>query len=98
IHWRQCGASGRLSPRLNTDQGRQWLYSWVKAPSHYYPRTAMPNLFLDPIAVTDPSGHPTGRTTDPAADIREYLLSVPTDWKPEQTTPAADLSPDEMAA
>jgi hypothetical protein len=58
----------------------------------------MPNLFLDPIAETDATGNPTGKTTDPAADIMAYLLSVPTDWKPEQVAPTADLSPDEMLA
>src|SRR4029079_19110341 len=98
IHSTQGPDLSRLSAKLNTEKGQKWLYSWLKAPNHYYPRTAMPNLFLDPIAETDPLGNPTGKTTDPAADIREYLLSVPTDWKPEQTTPAADLSPDEMLA
>ena len=47
------------------------------------PRTVMPNLFLDPIAETDAQGKPTGPVTDPAADIMAFLLSVPTDWKPE---------------
>ena len=43
----------------------------------------MPNLFLDPIAETDAAGKPTGHVTDPAADIAAFLLSVPTDWQPE---------------
>ena len=60
IHSTQGPDLSRLAAKLNTDKGRQWLYSWVKAPNHYYPRTAMPNLFLDPIAETDPSGNPTG--------------------------------------
>ncbi len=98
IHSTQGPDLSRLAAKLNTDKGRQWLYSWLKAPNHYYPRTAMPNLFLDPIAETDPSGKPTGRVTDPAADIREYLLSVPTDWKPEQAVPGANLTADEMLA
>jgi hypothetical protein len=98
IHSTQGPDLSRLAAKLNTEKGQKWLYSWVKAPNHYYPRTAMPNLFLDPIAVTDPSGNPTGRTTDPAADIMAYLLSVPTDWKPEQTTPAADLTEEETLA
>lgn len=87
----------RLAAKLNTPDGRQWLYSWVKAPNHYYPRTAMPNVFLDPIVEKDPSGKPTGKVTDPAADVMAYLLSVPTDWKPE-VSPSAELSPEELAA
>jgi cytochrome c2 len=98
IHSTQGPDLSRLSAKLNTPKGQQWLYSWLKAPNHYYPRTAMPNLFLDPIAETDPTGAPTGRVTDPAADIRAFLLSVPTNWKPEQPVPAPQLTPDEMAA
>ena len=29
----------------------------------------MPNLFLDPIAENDATGKPTGKVTDPAADV-----------------------------
>ena len=98
IHSTQGPDLSRLAAKFNTEKGRQWLYSWVKAPNHYYPRTAMPNVFLDPIAEKDPSGNPTGKVTDPAADIMAFLLSVPTDWKPERTTPAAELTADEMLA
>ena len=98
IHSTQGPDLSRLSAKLNTEKGQRWLYSWVKAPDHYYPRTAMPNVFLDPIAETDAAGNPTGRVTDPAADIMAYLLSVPTDWKPEQTVPAAELTDDEKLA
>ena len=48
----------------------------------------MPNVFLDPIAETDASGNPTGKVTDPAADIVAFLLSVPTDWQPEAAVPS----------
>jgi len=88
----------RLSAKLNTDKGRKWLYSWIKAPNHYYPRTAMPNLFLDPIAEKDPAGNPTGKVTDPAADVMAFLLSVPTDWKPAVDIQSTALSPEEKAA
>jgi cytochrome c551/c552 len=97
IHSTQGPDLSRLSAKLNTEKGRKWLYSWVKAPNHYYPRTAMPNLFLDPIVEKDPSGNPTGKVSDPAADVMAYLLSVPTDWKPEAAT-TADLTADEKAA
>ena len=98
IHSTQGPDLSRLSAKLNTDKGQRWLYSWIKAPSHYYPRTVMPNLYLEPIAELDATGNPTGKVTDPAADIMVYLLSVPTDWKPEQTTPALDLTEDEKLA
>jgi len=47
--------------------GFKWLYSWVKEPTKYHPRTKMPNLYLDP--------YKEGETEiDPAADIAAYLL------------------------
>jgi hypothetical protein len=58
----------------------------------------MPNVFLDPIADLDASGNPTGKVSDPAADVMAFLLSVPTDWKPDVAPPAPELSPDEAAA
>jgi hypothetical protein len=98
IHATQGPDLSRLSAKLNTDKGRQWLYSWVKKPNHYYPRTAMPILFLDPIVEKDANGNPTGKVTDPAADVMAYLLSVPTDWRPEAAAPTDELSADERAA
>lgn len=88
----------RVAAKFDSDKGRRWLYSWLQQPSHYHSRTAMPNLFLDPIAVVDAAGNPTGQVTDPAADIREFLLSIPADWQPEVTAPTAALSADEQAA
>ena len=89
----------RIAAKFNTDNGRRWLYSWLKDPRSYHVRTAMPNLFLDPITEVDASGNPTGRITDPAADIMEFLLGVPADWQPEVQVPAREeLSTDEQAA
>ena len=51
----------RLAAKLNTPKGQQWLYSWVKSPSHYYPRTAMPNL---------------GLSEAEAADVAAYLYAA----------------------
>ena len=49
----------RASPRSSTpSKGQRWLYSWLKAPNRYHSRTAMPNLFLDPIAETDAGRQP----------------------------------------
>lgn len=98
IHSTQGPDLSRLSAKLNTDKGQQWLYSWLKAPNHYYPRTAMPNVFLDPIAEKDANGNPTGKVTDPAADVMAFLLSVPTDWRPETASPSPELSADEKQA
>ncbi len=98
IHSTQGPDLSRLSAKLNTDKGQRWLYSWLKAPNHYFPRTAMPNVFLDPIAVNDASGNPTGKVTDPAADVMAFLLSVPADWKPEQPAPTPELTDDEKQA
>src|SRR3954453_9887612 len=92
IHSTQGPDLSRLSAKLNTEKGRKWLYSWVKAPNHYYPRTAMPNVYLDPITEKDASGNPTGKVTDPAADVMAYLLSVPTDWKPESQIGSTELT------
>ena len=80
----------RVAAKFNSGKGQRWLYSWLKAPNRYHARTAMPNLFLDPIAETDPNGTPTGRVTDPAADIASFLLSVPPDWQPEAPVPSRE--------
>ena len=57
----------------------------------------MPNLFLDPIAENDAAGKPTGKVTDPAADIAAFLLGVPADWQPENV-PRRELSADDEQA
>jgi cbb3-type cytochrome oxidase cytochrome c subunit len=88
----------RVGAKLNTEKGRQWLYSWLKQPNHYHARTVMPNVFLDPISEVDATGNPTGVVTDPAADIAAFLLGVPTDWQPEVAIPTGPLSPEEQAA
>ena len=66
-----------LGAKLTGKRGEQWLYSWLKQPNQYHPRTVMPNLLLDP--VTDSvikDGQVASTTTyDPAADITAYLLS-----------------------
>jgi cytochrome c2 len=88
----------RLSAKFNSGKGQRWLYSWLRQPNHYHPRTAMPDVFLEPIAEVDASGTPTGRVTDPAADVMAFLLSVPTDWQPEAGAPSRELSAEEEAA
>jgi len=97
IHSTQGPDLSRLSAKLNTEKGRRWLYSWLKDPHRYHPRTVMPNLLLDPIEEADVNG--TTRVTDPAADIVAFLLSVPTDWRAEVEPHGADeLSRDDLQA
>jgi cytochrome c551/c552 len=88
----------RIAAKFGTENGQQWLYSWLKDPKSYHSRTVMPNLFLDPISEVDPAGNATGRVTDPAADIVTFLLGVPANWQPEVPVPTGELSPDEKAA
>ena len=88
----------RVAAKFNSGKGQRWLYSWLRDPRNYHARTAMPNLFLDPIPEVDASGNPTGRVTDPAADIVAFLLGVPVEWQPEVAAPPRELSADEEAA
>jgi cytochrome c551/c552 len=88
----------RVAAKFSAENGRQWLYTWLKDPKSYHTRTVMPNLFLDPINEVDAAGNATGRVTDPAADIVAFLLGVPANWQPEVPAPTGELSPDEKAA
>ena len=42
----------------------------------------MPDLYLDPIVEKDATGQPTGKVTDPAADIAVFLLGRRVEWEP----------------
>lgn len=63
------------------DEGRRWLYTWIRDPQRYHPRSRMPNLYLEPEGAGE-------SLVDPAADIAEFLLQGgPRDypapeWKP----------------
>ena len=70
--------------RAGNPNGPKWLYTWLRNPSTYHPRTLMPNMFLDPIKGAD------GKLTDPAADIAAFLLGSRQDWKPTDV-PAREL-------
>ncbi|MEX2309254.1 MAG: PDZ domain-containing protein [Pirellulales bacterium] len=98
IHSTQGPDLSRIAAKFNSGKGQRWLYSWIREPNHYHPRTAMPDVFLDPIVETDASGNPIGRVTDPAADVMAFLLSVPPDWKPEVEVPSRELSAEEEQA
>jgi cytochrome c2 len=88
----------RLRAKLDTPKGRDWLYSWVRDPQKYHARTVMPNVFLEPIAEKDAQGKPTGKVTDPAADVVAFLLEVEPAWRPEDVPSRDRLSAEEKAA
>jgi cytochrome c551/c552 len=64
------------SKAASLPQGKQWLYSWLREPSRYHPKTIMPNVLLEPVTLAD------GTVSDPAADATEYLMGSGRDWKP----------------
>ena len=63
-----------------TPDAERWMYTWLKNPNLYHPRTKMPDLYLDVIE------HPDGTKTDPASDIAMFLLNSKNDWAPEAGT------------
>jgi cytochrome c2 len=87
----------RMGAKLQGSKGRQWLYSWIRNPSRYHPRTFMPVLFLEP--EKDAEGK---EGFDPAADVTEFLMNSQQGWKPanalpEQMSPADEQSLNELA-
>lgn len=77
----------KLDPQRNP-QGKAWLYSWLKQPHRYHPRSLMPEMYLDPVAVKDASGQVVAMY-DPAEDITEYLMASRSGWQPAPDTPTA---------
>jgi cytochrome c2 len=73
----------RVSAKFSNEKGALWLYSWIKQPHRYHVRTKMPELYLDPIVEKDANNQPTGKVTDPAADISAFLLDQVVDWQPK---------------
>ncbi len=70
-----------LGGKLGHDVGRKWLYTWLKDPSRYHPRTFMPNMLLDPVVEKDADGNE--KLTDPVADLVEFLTAgSPSTWQP----------------
>ena len=72
----------KISDKLKAGKaGFDWLYTWIREPERYHPRTKMPHLFLD----SDLSGD---ASIDPAADIAAFLLKLngdPASFKPTAT-------------
>ncbi len=67
----RIGAKAAAHPK-----GREWLYSWLREPARYHPKTIMPNVLLEPEKLAD------GTVADPAADATAYLMTSGRDWKP----------------
>ena len=72
--------------------GTAWLYSWLREPARYHPRTIMPNVLLEPVTLAD------GKVSDPAADAVAYLLRSTGNWKPTDIPSASSLTSDERKA
>jgi hypothetical protein len=73
-------------------RGEAWLYSWLREPGKYHPKTLMPNVLLEPVTLPD------GTVSDPAADAVAWLMQSTQDWQPQDIPPADGLSADERSA
>jgi cytochrome c551/c552 len=76
--------------------GAAWLYSWLREPARYHPKTIMPNVLLEPVPLAD------GTLSDPAADATAYLMQSTQEWRPvdvpgESLTSAEREALDELA-
>ncbi|MFM9196661.1 MAG: c-type cytochrome, partial [Planctomycetia bacterium] len=83
----RIGAKVASNPR-----GAAWLYSWLREPARYHPRTLMPNVLLEPVTLPD------GKVSDPASDATAYLLRSTEDWKATEVPAAGSLTGDERKA
>ena len=72
--------------------GRAWLYSWLREPARYHPKTLMPNVLLEPVTLAD------GTVSDPAADATEWLMRSTENWRPENIPSATSLTAEEKGA
>jgi cytochrome c2 len=72
--------------------GQAWLYSWLREPARYHPRTIMPNVLLEPVTLAD------GTVSDPAADAVAYLLTSTENWQATDIPSANSLTSDERTA
>ena len=63
-----------LGSMITTKPGQAWLTSWIRDPSHYSPRTKMPNPLLEPEPLGSDTEDGRRRMSDPAADLAAYLL------------------------
>jgi cytochrome c2 len=83
----RIGAKVASNPR-----GAAWLYSWLREPARYHPRTLMPNVLLEPVTLPD------GKVSDPASDATAYLLRSTENWQPTEIPAANTLTSEETSA
>ncbi|MFM7251237.1 MAG: PDZ domain-containing protein [Planctomycetaceae bacterium] len=83
----RIGAKVASHPR-----GKEWLYSWLREPARYHPRTIMPNVLLEPVKQAD------GTVSDPAADAVAYLAGSTEGWAAEGVPAAGSLTAEESVA
>ncbi len=83
----RIGAKVASNPR-----GAAWLYSWLREPARYHPRTLMPNVLLEPVTLPD------GKVSDPASDATAYLLRSTEEWKATEIPAADSLTGEERKA
>lgn len=89
------GLGSKFAPERNP-VGRKWLYSWIKQPTKYHPRTLMPDLYLEPVPKKDDKGNVVS-VTDPVADIVEYLMTSTVEgWTPQADAENAQGSLDSL--
>jgi len=81
----------RIGAKVATSEGKAWLYSWLREPARYHPKTIMPNVLLEPVALPD------GTLSDPAADATAYLMQSTQDWRPADV-PGIELTEGERTA
>ncbi len=61
--------------KLVGTMARQWLYSFLRKPTNYDPRTIMPDLSLEPLVQSGEEGEEDA-TTDPVDDLVVFLLAT----------------------
>ncbi|HET6422347.1 MAG TPA: c-type cytochrome [Planctomycetaceae bacterium] len=78
----------RMHAKLKAGKaGFDWIYSWIRDPQKYHPRTKMPYTFLEPQGEGE-------NAVDPAADIAAFLLKLagaPADFKPTAEYPTISV-------
>jgi len=76
-----------IADKIQDENSRKWLYSWIKKPTLHDPRTVMPDSLLEPVEHKDENGTIVA-VTDPVDDLIEYLLqNSNTGYQPAEASP-----------
>ncbi len=79
-----------LGAKLRGPDTRRWLYTWLKQPARYDPRSVMPAINLDLLEERNAEGQ-VAAVSDPVADLVEYLLQDGGDAPRQVTQGEADI-------